>query len=144
MKAIPTRSIIGQNHVYRAGAKMDVRLTQGGEPTFVAMNDRDAPEWNTDALGPTKRGFAMELTHKLRAEYGQGGFLHFGQGKWYPGEQLPRWALSICWRADGQGTWRNPALFADERAPSHYTSEDARRFTHTKYLSDSSLRSSAA
>ena len=109
----------------------DVRLTMGGEPTFVAMNDRDAPEWNTDALGPTKRGFAMELTHKLRAEYGQGGFLHFGQGKWYPGEQLPRWALSICWRADGQGTWRNPALFADERAPSHYTSEDARRFTHT-------------
>ena len=109
----------------------DVRLTMGGEPTFVAMNDRDAPEWNTDALGPTKRGFAMELTHKLRAEYGQGGFLHFGQGKWYPGEQLPRWALSICWRADGQGTWRNPALFADERDPSHYTSEDARRFTHT-------------
>ena len=109
----------------------DVRLTMGGEPTFVAMNDRDAPEWNTDALGPTKRGFAMELTHKLRAEYGQGGFLHFGQGKWYPGEQLPRWALSICWRADGQGTWRNPALFADERAPSHYTSEDARCFTHT-------------
>ncbi len=109
----------------------DVRLTMGGEPTFVAMNDRDAPEWNTGALGPTKRGFAMELTHKLRAEYGQGGFLHFGQGKWYPGEQLPRWALSICWRADGQGTWRNPALFADERDPSHYTSEDARRFTHT-------------
>ena len=109
----------------------DVRLTMGGEPTFVAMNDRDAPEWNTDALGPTKRGFAMELTHKLRAEYGQGGFLHFGQGKWYPGEQLPRWALSICWRADGQGTWRNPALFADERDPSHYTSEDARCFTHT-------------
>lgn len=109
----------------------DVRLTMGGEPTFVAMNDRDAPEWNTGALGPTKRGFAMELTHKLRAEYGQGGFLHFGQGKWYPGEQLPRWALSICWRADGQSTWRNPALFADERAPSHYTSEDARRFTHT-------------
>ncbi len=106
----------------------DVRLTMGGEPTFVAMNDRDAPEWNTDALGPTKRGFAMELTHKLRAEYGQGGFLHFGQGKWYPGEQLPRWALSICWRADGQGTWRNPALFADERAPSHYTSADAERF----------------
>ena len=108
----------------------DVRLTMGGEPTFVAVNDRDAPEWNTDALGPTKRGFAMELTHKLRAEYGQGGFLHFGQGKWYPGEQLPRWALSICWRADGQPAWNNPALFADERDPSHYTSEDAHRFIH--------------
>ena len=108
----------------------DVRLTMGGEPTFVAVGDRDAAEWNTDALGPTKRAYATELTHKLRAEYGQGGFLHFGQGKWYPGEQLPRWALSICWRADGQPAWNDPALFADERVPSHYTSEDARRFIH--------------
>jgi uncharacterized protein (DUF2126 family) len=108
----------------------DVRLTMGGEPTYVSVDDRDAPEWNTDALGPTKRGYATALVHKLRAEYGDGGFLHFGQGKWYPGEQLPRWALSICWRADGQPVWRNPALFADERDPAHYTSDDARRFTH--------------
>ncbi len=108
----------------------DVRLTMGGEPTFVATTDRDAAEWNTDALGPTKRGYAAELVHKLRDEYGQGGFLHFGQGKWYPGEQLPRWALSIYWRADGQPVWANPALFADERLPASYTSEDARRFTH--------------
>ena len=107
----------------------DVRLTMGGEPTFVAVSDRDAAEWNTDALGPTKRGFATELTHKLRDQYGQGGFLHFGQGKWYPGEQLPRWALNIFWRTDKQPVWRNPALFADERQPSHYSSEDARRFT---------------
>ena len=107
----------------------DVRLTMGGEPTYVATSDRDAPEWNTDALGPTKRGYATELVHKLRAEYGQGGFLHFGQGKWYPGEQLPRWALSIFWRADGQTLWHDPELFADERVPTHYTSEDARRFT---------------
>ncbi|MDO8249793.1 MAG: transglutaminase family protein [Rhodoferax sp.] len=109
----------------------DVRLTMGGEPTFVAVDDRDAPEWNTDALGPTKRGFATELVQKLRTEYGQGGFLHFGQGKWYPGEQLPRWALNIYWRADRQPVWANPALFTDERAPTHYTSEDARRFTQT-------------
>ncbi|TPG22911.1 DUF2126 domain-containing protein [Variovorax guangxiensis] len=107
----------------------DVRLTMGGEPTYVATSDRDAAEWNTDALGPTKRGYATELVQKLRAEYGDGGFLHFGQGKWYPGEQLPRWALSIFWRADGQTVWHNPELFADERVPTHYTSEDARRFT---------------
>ena len=109
----------------------DVRLTMGGEPTFVAVNDRDAPEWNTDALGPTKRGFATEMVQKLRAEYGQGGFLHFGQGKWYPGEQLPRWALNIYWRADRQPVWANAALFTDERKPTHYSSEDARRFTQT-------------
>lgn len=109
----------------------DVRLTMGGEPTFVAVNDRDAPEWNTDALGPTKRGFATELTHKLRDEYGQGGFLHFGQGKWYPGEQLPRWALNIYWRADKQKVWNNPALFTDERKPTHYTPEDAGYFIRT-------------
>jgi uncharacterized protein (DUF2126 family) len=109
----------------------DVRLTMGGEPTFVAVNDRDAAEWNTDALGPTKRGFATALVHKLRNEYGQGGFLHFGQGKWYPGEQLPRWALNIYWRADKQPVWKNPDLFTDERDPTHYTSNDAGRFIRT-------------
>ncbi|MBT9611503.1 MAG: transglutaminase family protein [Aquabacterium sp.] len=109
----------------------DVRLTMGGEPTFVSVDDRDGAEWNTDALGPTKRGLATTLVHKLRARYGEGGFLHFGQGKWYPGEQLPRWALSICWRTDGQPCWHDPSLFADERQPVRYTSADARRFIDT-------------
>ncbi|MFO1227510.1 DUF2126 domain-containing protein [Roseateles sp.] len=106
----------------------DVRLTMGGEPTFVSIDDRDGAEWNTDALGPTKRLYAQHLVHKLRDEYGRGGFLHFGQGKWYPGEQLPRWALSIYWRGDGQTCWRNPDWFADEREGHHYTSEHAQLF----------------
>ncbi|WP_457389917.1 transglutaminase family protein [Roseateles sp. P5_E1] len=114
--------------VDRELAAGDVRLTMGGEPTFVSIDDRDAPEWNTEALGPTKRIYAQQLTHRLRDEYGQGGFLHFGQGKWYPGEQLPRWALSIYWRADGQPCWRNPEWFADEREGHAYTSTHAQAF----------------
>jgi uncharacterized protein (DUF2126 family)/transglutaminase-like putative cysteine protease len=111
--------------------RQDVRLTMGGEPTFVATGDRDAPEWNTDALGPTKRGYATELMGRLRQAYGQGGFVHMGQGKWYPGEQLPRWALSICWRSDGEPCWHEPALLADERDAAQHTTADALRFAQT-------------
>ncbi|EWS59469.1 hypothetical protein Y694_02723 [Methylibium sp. T29-B] len=106
----------------------DVRLTQGGEPTFVSVYDREGAEWNTAALGPTKRGFANELVQRLRARYGEGGFLHFGQGKWYPGEQLPRWALSIFWRADGEPCWIDPTLFADERQPTGYSEVESKAF----------------
>lgn len=109
----------------------DVRLTMGGEPTFVATGDRDAAEWNTDALGPTKRGYATELMGRLRQAYGQGGFVHMGQGKWYPGEQLPRWALSICWRSDGEPCWHKPELLADERTAAQHTTADALRFAQT-------------
>ena len=115
----------------RVDAKLvagDVRLTMGGEPTFVSIDDRDGAEWNTDALGPTKRMRAQELVLRLRDHYGAGGFLHYGQGKWYPGEQLPRWALSSCWRADGQPCWSDPMLFADERVPQQHTAADAQRF----------------
>ena len=115
---------------------MDVRLTQGGEPTFVAIADRDAGEWNTDALGPTKRDYALKLLPTLIGRYGANGFMHFGQGKWYPGEPLPRWALSALWRIDGQPCVTDATVFdqdlgdAKDGARSdgrHWTIDDAAR-----------------
>ena len=95
-------------------ASGDVRLTMGGEPTFVSIDDHDGAEWNTDALGPSKRLRAAELYQRLREKYAPHGLQHFGQGKWYPGEQLPRWSLNCFWRRDGQPVWNDPALYADE------------------------------
>ena len=92
----------------------DVRLTMGGEPTFVAIDDPDGAEWSTAAMGPTKRIRAADLFHRLREKYAPQGLAHFGQGKWYPGEQLPRWSLNCFFRRDGQPVWKNPALCADE------------------------------
>ena len=86
----------------------------GGEPTFVSMDDPEGEEWNTAALGPNKRRLAAELYHRLRKRYGAQGLVHFGQGKWYPGEQLPRWSLNCFWRADGEPIWRDDSLIADE------------------------------
>jgi len=95
----------------------DVRLTMGGEPTFVSIDDPDGAEWNTAALGPNKRRLAADLYHRLKTRYAPTGLAHFGQGKWYPGEQLPRWSLNCYWRKDGEPLWANPQLIADERTP---------------------------
>ncbi|MFZ5456028.1 MAG: DUF2126 domain-containing protein [Pseudomonadota bacterium] len=110
----------------------DVRLTMGGEPTFVSVDDRDGAEWNTTADSPpdrpTKRLLGAELLTKLKARYAPGGLLHYGQGKWYPGEQLPRWSLTCFWRRDGEPVWTDPGLFADESVDYALTEGDAARF----------------
>ena len=97
----------------RTLADNDVRLTMGGEPTFVSIDDMEGDEWSYDALGPAKRRLSAQLVRRLQGAFGPGGLLHDGQGKQYPGEPLPRWALGCYWRTDGQPLWRNRALLAD-------------------------------
>ncbi len=103
----------------------DVRLTQGGEPTFVSVDDREGGEWNTEAMGPTKRALSADLMDRLREKYGAGGLQHYGQGKWYPGEQLPRWSLNLFWRKDGEPIWAHPELFASEHRDYQVTEDQA-------------------
>lgn len=109
----------------------DVRLTQGGEPTFVSIDNMDADEWNTAALGPQKRALSEKLLRRLQARFAPGGLIHTAQGKWYPGEPLPRWALGVFWRKDGIPVWRNPALFAESGRNYGYSTKSAGRFAET-------------
>jgi len=107
---------------------LGVRLTMGGEPTFVAASDRDAAEWNTDALGPTKRALAGRLLRRLVKLWSPCAALSTNMGKHYPGEQLPRWALYSHWRADGEPVWRDPSLLASDDDRDNATAADAARF----------------
>lgn len=125
------------NQILRAGDEIedhlradDVRLTVGGEPTFVSIDDMEGEEWNTAAMGPTKRKLSNELIHRLRERFAPGGLIHYGTGKWYPGESLPRWALTCLWRADGQPVWVNSDLLARPDESLGCTLADAQKFAH--------------
>ena len=109
----------------------DVRLTMGGEPTFVSVDDYESAEWNTAATGPTKLAVADQLIRRLRDRFAPGGLLHYGQGKWYPGEPLPRWAFALLWRKDGKPIWQNPALLAAEGSALALSSDEAHRFSES-------------
>jgi uncharacterized protein (DUF2126 family) len=106
----------------------DVRLTQGGEPTFVSIDDMDGAEWSFTALSPKKWALAERLAWRLKERFAPTGLLVYGQGKWYPGEPLPRWSLDLRWRRDGRPLWRNAQLIAGESAPAAARAEDAARF----------------
>ncbi|MBO9532207.1 MAG: transglutaminase family protein [Solirubrobacteraceae bacterium] len=103
----------------------DVRLTMGGEPTFVSATDMESAEWNTDADGPTKYGLATALAGRLADRFASGALLRHAQGKWYPGEPLPRWAIGVHWRTDGEPLWNDPALLADPSIPGTASTADA-------------------
>lgn len=95
-------------------------LTMGGEPTFTSRKHAREPEWNGEALGPTKRIAGRQLAVKLLAALGSGGLMVERQGKHYPGESLPRWALELMWRKDGEPVWRDARLLdlGEATAPS--------------------------
>jgi uncharacterized protein (DUF2126 family) len=106
----------------------DVRLTMGGEPTFISLDDRNGSEWSTTAMSPAKRRLAVELLGRMRDRFSTGALLHIGQGKWYPGEELPRWALGCYWRKDGVPLWENQSLFAQDDKDYGYGSAEAHKF----------------
>jgi uncharacterized protein (DUF2126 family) len=105
-----------------------VRLTHGGEPTFVSIDDMEGAEWNYTALSPKKWALAEGLAWRMKERFAPGGMLFFGQGKWYPGEPLPRWALGLHWRRDGRALWRNPAMIAGESSARDATPAHAQAF----------------
>jgi uncharacterized protein (DUF2126 family)/transglutaminase-like putative cysteine protease len=126
--------------------KGDVRMTIGGEPTFVSIDDMEADEWNTTADGKQKRLLSHELIFRLREKFGPGGMIHYGQGKWYPGEPLPRWQYGLFWRRDNVPVWKNPKLVAHEKIEKEYNHEDAWLFTKelSKHLAISTINVSVA
>jgi uncharacterized protein (DUF2126 family) len=121
------RKIEALGHSIDADLKVnDVRLTMGGEPTFVSVDDPDGPEWNFTAVSHKKRTLSGELIKRLRKKFAPGSLLHYGQGKWYPGEQLPRYALGCYWRKDGVPIWKDDSLIADESKDYGFAAKDAK------------------
>ena len=106
----------------------DVRLTMGGEPTFVSIDDMESAQWNTAAVGEMKMERSQVLIQRLAERFAPGALLHFGQGKWYPGESLPRWAYSCFWRSDGEPIWSNPDLLGNIAEPGKATTLEAGEF----------------
>ena len=109
----------------------DVRLTVGGEPTFVGLDEPESAQWNLEALGPQKRNAGLALIRSIRQRTAQGALLHFGQGKWYPGEPMPRWAFHCISRKDGIPVWENGDLFALENKTDADANTQAYAFLQT-------------
>jgi hypothetical protein len=93
----------------------NVKLTMGGEPTFVSIDDMEGAEWNTAALGKEKRRLSEILFRRMKEKIAKGALIYSGQGKWYPGEPLPRWVLGCYWRKDHRAIWKDEKWLAMNR-----------------------------
>ncbi|MBB1279595.1 transglutaminase family protein [Pseudoalteromonas sp. SR45-1] len=118
---------LGQ-HVDNVYNEENIHLTMGGEPTFISIDDMEHPQWNTDADGKEKRILAQNLFVEMNKVYTKGGFTHYGQGKWYPGEPLPRWQYACYWRKDGEPLWQDAALLADPNKDYKFDHTDTKKF----------------
>ena len=110
-------------------SQLDIKLTMGGEPTFVSIDDMESEQWNTAADGKEKRVLSFAMFNKMKKAFTSGGFSHFGQGKWYPGEPLPRWAYSHYWRKDGTALWNDSSLLADITGSSEVSWTQVEKFS---------------
>ncbi len=108
--------------------KQDVRLTMGGEPTFVSLNDREHMAWHYDALGGDKKSLGKNMLYRLKEHFSAGGLNMFVQGKWYPGEILPRWAMPCFWRKDNEPIWQNSKLLADPDSSLNHDLKTSKTF----------------
>ncbi len=108
--------------------KQDVRLTMGGEPTFVSLDDREHDTWHYAALGGEKKKLGYDMLQRLRAKFASNGLHMHTQGKWYPGEILPRWAMPCFWRNDGEAMWQDNALLANPEKPLKHSLNTAEKF----------------
>jgi len=106
----------------------DVRLTIGGEPTFVGMDEVESAQWSVEALGDLKQKLGLGLIRSLRTRTAPGALLHLGQGKWYPNEPLPRWAFHCLSRLDGVPVWEDGELFALQEKEYGFDQRDALRY----------------
>lgn len=102
----------------------DVRLTMGGEPTFVSDESRQSSEWHLDALGKEKYEAGLAMMGRLKGSFAPHGLIHYGQGKWYPGEPLPRWSLNCFWRKDGLAL---PKALAETETKARAMDQDTSR-----------------
>jgi uncharacterized protein (DUF2126 family)/transglutaminase-like putative cysteine protease len=113
-----------------------VRLTMGGEPTFTSREHPEAPEWNTEALGPMKRTQGLRLAAELHRRLAPGAAILERSGKQYPGESLPRWTLELVARTDGQPAWRGDPLPGPGRAGIEEASRVARAIARRLAVSE--------